>query len=287
MNAPQFPPAQGENGIDCHIHLFGDPDRYPAIPERTYTPKALTLSEWRAVSVPLGFGRAVLVQPSAYGTDNSRMLDGLREAGDMARGIAVIDEATPSHTLEKMHALGVCGIRLNLATGAVPDPTAIPGQLRRAAARIAGLGWHLQILARGTRLEAAVATVPSLDVPVVFDHMAGADSSPGAGQTGFEAAFRLFCDGRCWMKLSGADHVARRREMPEEALPIMRRLIDANPDRLVWGSDWPHIGKAQGPEGVEYLPADHGRLLSLLRKAAGDAYGRILSANAALLYQWT
>ncbi len=286
MSAPQFPPTQEENGVDCHIHLFGDPDRYPAIAERTYTPKAATLPEWRAVSVPLGVRRAVLVQPSAYGADNSRMLDGLREAGDMARGIAVIDDATPDHALEEMHALGVCGIRLNLATGPVPDATAIPGQLRRAAARIAGLGWHLQVLARGTRLQAAVATVPSLGVPVVFDHMAGADTSPGAGQTGFEAAFRLFCDGRCWIKLSGADHVASRREMPEEALPIMRRLIDANPDRLVWGSDWPHIGKAQGSEGVEYLRVDHGHLLSLLRQAAGDTYGRVLSANAAALYHW-
>lgn len=109
-----------------------------------------SLPEWRAVSAPLGVTRAVLFQPSAYGTDNSRMLNGLREAGDMARGIAVIDDATPDHSLEEMNAFGVCGIRLNLATGVVPDPTAIPGQLRRAALRIARFGWHLQVLARGT-----------------------------------------------------------------------------------------------------------------------------------------
>jgi predicted TIM-barrel fold metal-dependent hydrolase len=274
------------DGVDCHIHVFGDPIQYPPIAGRTYTPKPATLAEWRAVSVPLGVGRAVLVQPSAYGTDNSRMLDGLREAGDRARGVAVIDDATPDEALEEMHGLGVRGIRLNLATGAVPDPGAIPGQLRRAAARVAGLGWHLQVLARGARLEAVVATVPSLDVPIVFDHMAGADVSPGADQTGFEAAFGLFRDGRCWIKLSGADHVASRRDAPEEALPIMRRLIEANPDRLVWGSDWPHIGKAAGPQDVEYLQVDHGRLLGLLRQEAGGAYGRILSANAATLYDW-
>ena len=287
MSAPQQLSSQEENGVDCHIHLFGDPDCYPAISGRTYTPKAATLPDWQAVSVPLGMRRAVLVQPSAYGTDNSRMLDGLREAGDVARGIAVIDDTTPDHALEEMHALGVRGIRLNLATGTVPDPTAVPDQLRRAAVRIAGFGWHLQVLARGTRLEAVAATLPSLDVPVVFDHMAGADASPGAGQAGFEAAFRLFRDGRCWIKLSGADHVASRRETPEEALPTMHRLINANPDRLVWGSDWPHIGKAQGPQGVEYLPVDHGRLLELLRQAAGNTYGRVLSANAEALYQWS
>ena len=275
-----------ENGVDCHIHVFGDVDRYPAIAGRTYTPKAATLAEWRAVSAPLGIRRAVLVQPSAYGTDNSRMLDGLREAGDAARGIAVIDDATPDHALAEMHALGVRGIRLNLATGAVPDPAAIPDQLRRAADRVAGLGWHLQVLARGPRLDAFAAIVPSLHVPVVFDHMAGADASPGASQAGFDAVVKLLREGRCWIKLSGADHVAGNRDTPEEALPIMRQLLGANPDRLVWGSDWPHIGKAQGPDGVEYLPMDHGRLLALLRQATGGDDGRILSANAERLYGW-
>jgi predicted TIM-barrel fold metal-dependent hydrolase len=280
-------PQPHEGGIDCHIHVFGEPDRYPAIAGRTYTPKIATLPEWRAVSESLGVRRAVLVQPSAYGTNNSRMLDGLREAGDMARGIAVIDNATPDHALKEMHALGVRGIRLNLATGSVPDPAAVPDQLRRAANRVAGLGWHLQVLARKTRLEAAAATVPSLAVPVVFDHMGGADASPGTDQKGFEAVLHLFREGLCWIKLSGADHVSSRREMPEEALPVMRRLIEANPDRLVWGSDWPHIGKGQGPQGVEYLPVDHGRLLALLRQAAGGAYGQILLANAERLYGWT
>ena len=284
MSAPGLP-GPG-NGVDCHIHVFGDVDRYPAIAGRTYTPRSATLAEWCAVSAPLGIRRAVLVQPSAYGTDNSRMLDGLRDAGDAARGIAVIDDATPDHALNEMQGLGVRGIRLNLATGAVPDPAAIPDLLRRAADRVAGLGWHLQVLARGPRLEAAAATVPSLYAPVVFDHMAGADASPGANQAGFEAALRLFRDGQCWIKLSGADHVAGQRDTPEEALPIMRALVDANPDRLVWGSDWPHIGKAQGPRGVEYLPIDHGGLLALLRQAAGNACWQVLSANAEKLYGW-
>jgi predicted TIM-barrel fold metal-dependent hydrolase len=274
-------------GIDCHIHVFGDSDRYPAIAARTYTPRAATLSEWRAVSAPLGVGRAVLVQPSAYGTDNRRMLDGLREAGDDARGIAVIDDATEDHALEEMHALGVRGIRLNLATGPVPDPAAVADQLRRAASRVVGLGWHLQVLARGRWLEEAAAIVPSLTLPIVFDHMAGADTAQDTSQAGFEAALRLLRDGLCWIKLSGADHVARRRAAPEEAVPIMRRLVETNPDRLVWGSDWPHIGKAQGPLGVEYLPIDHGHLLELLRQAAGGAYEKILSANAERLYGWT
>ena len=116
--------------------------------------------------------------------------------------------------------------------------------------------------------------------------MAGADDSFGAGQTGFETALCLFRDGRCWIKLSGVGHVASRCEAPEEALPVMPRLIKANPDWLVWGSEWPHIGKAQGPQSVEYLPVDHGRLLGWLRQTAGGAYGRVLSANAAAPHHW-
>ena len=116
---------------DCHIHVFGDPAQYLPAPARVYTPVAATLPEWRAMMEPLGFRRVVLVQPSAYGTDNRCMLDGLREAGGAARGIAVIDAATPEDELRVLHATGVRGIRLNLTTGMSPDPAAVPGHAAR------------------------------------------------------------------------------------------------------------------------------------------------------------
>jgi predicted TIM-barrel fold metal-dependent hydrolase len=274
-------------GIDCHIHLFGDALRYPAMAERTYTPTEATLSQWRATSEPLGVRRAVLIQPSAYGTDNARLLDGLRTAGDMVRGIVVIDDATPDHVLETMHGLGVRGVRLNFVTGASPDPHRVPAQLKATAARIADFGWHLQVLARGALLESIAVQVPKLAVPVVFDHMAGARATLGLDEIGFKAALGLLRAGKCWIKISGADHVSSHRETPEEALTIMRTLIEANPDQLIWGSDWPHIGKAGGPKSVEYLPIDHGRLLALMRQASGKAYEKILTDNPARLYGWT
>jgi len=274
-------------GIDCHIHLFGDALRYPAIAERTYTPTEATLSQWRAISEPLGVRRAVLIQPSAYGTDNAQLLDGLRKAGDMARGIAVIDDATPDHVLETMHGLGVRGVRLNFVTGASPGPRSVPAQLQATAARIADLGWHLQVLARGALLESIAVQVPKLGVPVVFDHMAGARTSLGLDEVGFKAALGLLREGKCWIKISGADHVSEHREAPEEALTIMRTLVAANSDQLIWGSDWPHIGKAGGPQSVEYLPINHGRLLALLRQASGEACEKILTDNPARLYGWT
>jgi predicted TIM-barrel fold metal-dependent hydrolase len=273
-------------GADCHIHVFGDAARYHPIAERTYTPRAANLPEWHAVSAPHGIERAVLVQPSAYGTDNSRMLEELREGGDMLRGVAVIEAGTADDALDAMDALGVRGVRLNLATGVPPDLGAVPDLVRSTSARIARLGWHLQVLARGVLLESIASIVPVLDVPVVFDHMASAALPSGSPQPGFDAVFRLFGEGKCWIKISGADHVATRRDAPEEALPVMRGLVAANADRLVWGSDWPHIGKNSGPDGVDYLPIDHGGLLELLRAAAGPAYDRILVDNPSELYGW-
>ncbi len=273
------------DGTDCHIHVFGDPERYPAVAGRTYTPRPATLAQWRAVSEPLGITRAVLVQPSVYGTDNRRLLEGLREAGDAARGVAVIAEDARPGELEALHEAGVRGIRLNLATGVVPQPAEAGALVRRMAALVAPFGWHVQVLARGPTLEAVAALVPELAAPLVFDHMAGASAVAHPGD-GDRAVLALLRAGRCWIKLSGADHVASRRDDPEQALPVMRRLVDANPERLVWGSDWPHVGKAGGPDAVEYLPLDHARLLSLVHDAAGEHAGAILSGNATRLYGW-
>ena len=274
------------HGVDCHIHLFGDPVCYPAIAGRTYTPRLATLTQWRAVSEPLGVTRAVLVQPSVYGTDNRRLLEGLREAGNAGRGVVVVSDDLPAAVLEQMHELGVRGVRLNLVTGTVPPPDEAQALLRRTAARIAPLGWHVQVLARGRMLAAVAAMVPALDATVVFDHMAGASAAVGFEDSGCTAVLALFRAGQCWIKLSGADHVASRRNDPEQALPVMRTLVETNPERLVWGSDWPHVGKSGGPDSVEYLPIDHGRLTSLLRDAAGRHSEAILAGNAARLYGW-
>jgi predicted TIM-barrel fold metal-dependent hydrolase len=201
----------------------------------------------------------------------------------------VIDAATPDADLSAMHALGVRGVRLNLITGVSLDPNAVPALLRATAARIAGLGWHLQLLAQGELLDRVADLIPTLGVPVMLDHMASLKAALGPDQPGLQAALRLLRQGACWMKVSGADHVASRRDAPQEALPMMRGFVEANPDRLVWGSDWPHIGplsNAGGTQKVSYLTVEHAPLLALLRQAAGDACGRILADNAAKFYGW-
>jgi predicted TIM-barrel fold metal-dependent hydrolase len=274
---------------DCHLHVFGDPSRYPPAAQRAYTPVEATLTQWQATARPLGLQRLVLVQPSAYGTDNTCMLDAMRANPGFTRGVVVIDEATPEADLAAMAALGVVGVRLNLMTGVSPDPARIPNLMRATATRIAKLGWHLQLLLAPTMIDAIADLIPTLGVPVVFDHMASVHAALGLNQPGLQAVLRLLREGACWMKVSGADHVASRRDTPEEALPIMRAMIEANPERVVWGTDWPHIGplsNAGGTQKVTYLPIDHAPLLELLHRAAGSAANRILVDNPARLYGW-
>jgi predicted TIM-barrel fold metal-dependent hydrolase len=282
-----------ELACDSHMHVFGDPSRYKPAARRAYTPTEATLAQWRAMAHPLGVRRVVLVQPSAYGTDNACMLDGLRAAMPVAgqgeaRGVAVIDDATPEAALHEMHALGVRGVRLNLVSSGAPDAAGAASLLRATAARVAPLGWHVQVFADGALVAALADLIATLGVPVVLDHMAGARAALGLGQPGLQAALRLLRAG-VWVKLSGADRVAATREAFAEALPIMRAMLEANPDRLVWGTDWPHIGphgNLADPQTVVYLQLDQAALLAGLRQAAGAAFSRILADNPARLYGW-
>ncbi len=276
------------NACDSHMHVFGAPDRYPPAATRAYTPTEATLESWRAMAQPLGLRRVVLVQPSAYGTDNSCMLDTLRANPEGTRGIAVIGAETTEAELDAMHALGVRGIRLNLVSNGIPDPAAATLQLRNAAARISRLGWHVQIFVPGPLLQALAPAIPSLAVPVVVDHMGGADASLGLDQPGLPELRALLSGGKVWVKISGVNRVSRQPKGFRDGLPIMRSLVSANSARLVWGSDWPHIGphEAGAPKTVVYMDHDNADLLNVLGEAASNGADRraILTDNPAALY---
>ncbi len=272
---------------DCHMHVFGDPLRYPAAATRAYTPTEASLESWRAMAGPLGLRRVVLVQPSAYGTDNSCMLDTLR-ANSGLRAIAVIGADTTDGELRDMQALGVRGIRLNLVSNGIPDPAAATIQLRNAAARVARLGWHVQIFVPGPLLRALAPAIRALPVPVVVDHMGGADARLGLDQPGTAELCALLADGKVWVKISGINRVSRQPAGFRDALPVMQALIAANPAQLVWGTDWPHIGPHDvgAPKTVVYMNHDNADLLRALGEAAPHAELRqgILSDNPARLY---
>jgi predicted TIM-barrel fold metal-dependent hydrolase len=276
---------------DCHMHVFGAAAQYPPAAHRVYTPMPAPVSAWRAVAARLGLSRVVFVQPSAYGTDNSAMLDALRVMGPDGRGIAVIDDGTQAAVLETFSRLGVRGIRLNVKTHGEGDIGTLRQRFSRASARIGPLGWHIQIYADLPMVAAIGDVIRTSPVPVVLDHMGGARAELGVEQDGFQTLLDLLGAGRCWVKLSGAYRVSDREPDFADSTPIARALVRANPERLVWGTDWPHIGahttapQQSAPPAI-YRDIDAGALLNLLAEAADDAATRrrILVENPAQLY---
>ena len=276
------------NACDSHMHIFGDPAHYPAAARRAYDPVPMGLDRYHAEAARMGFSRVVFVQPSAYGTDNSCMLDALRARGASSRGVAVIDDATTDAALAELAEAGTKGVRLNLVSNGIPDPASAIAQLRAAASRVGRLGWHVQIYARPALFTDLATVIPSLGVKVVVDHMGATDGQLAASRPGFDALLKLLADGHVWVKLSGANRVSRQASGFDDAVPVIRALAGANLGRCVWGTDWPHIGPhvAGAPKPVVYMPHDNRGLLAVLQRALPDAAAlqAILVDNPAQLY---
>ena len=208
-----------------------------------------------------------------------------------ARGIAVIADDAPLKELKELHAAGVRGIRLNLTNAGINDPAVARDRFTRMAARMKELGWHVQMftsLAIIEKLGDAVATSP---VPVVFDHFGGAQAARGVDQPGFATLVDLVKRGHAWVKISGAYRASTQAPDYPDVLPFARRLIEANADRIVWGTDWPHpdsSGARPFDQVSAPVPVDDARLLAQLEHWAPDAAVRkkILADNPARLYQF-
>jgi len=287
--APSRPLPPG--AADCHLHVFGPFDRYPLAAERVYNVEEAPLEEHERVKQVVGLERTVLVQASGYGNDNRCLLDALGRLGARGRGVAVLDTATPDRELERLHAAGVRGLRLNLYT----QKDRYAGDAARWLADfeklVAGAGWHLQCFCEPATLVALEPALERARVDIVIDHMGLPEAAAGIGQPGFQALLRLLKTGRTWVKLAGADRVARASGELRDAAPYMQALVAARPDRLVWGSDWPNIGfhargRAHGPQILPYRPIDAGELLDVLIEAVPDAATRagILAGNPQRLY---
>ena len=276
---------------DCHTHVFGDPSRFAMAPARTYTPEPASVDELRALHRALHVDRVVVVHPSVYGTDNRCTLDALRQLGSRARGIAVIDEATPDAALDDMARVGVRGIRINLATAGQNDPAVARQRLQSAVARVARRRWHIQIFTTLPVIEAVADAVAASPVPVVFDHFGGAQAALGAAQPGFNALLDLVKSGRAYVKISAAYRASTKAPDYADIAPLATALIAANPRRVLWGSDWPHpdTTRVPGRQPTDVTPLyqiDDGQVLNQLPVWAPDAATRktILVDNPAELY---
>ncbi|MBW6401350.1 amidohydrolase family protein [Roseomonas sp. HJA6] len=258
--------AVPELACDAHCHVFGPADRFPYATTRTYTPEDKPKEVLATLHRRLGLGRAVIVQASCHGTDNRAMVDALRADPARYRGVAMIDDATPDAELQEMHAAGVRGIRFNFikALGGGPDMALV----RRAADRVRPLGWHLVLHLQGDGVREKEEFIRGAGMPVVIDHMGRVDPALGVEGPAFRTLLALMEDPRIWVKLSGAERMARSPFA--EALPFARALQRAAPDRVLWGTDFPHPNLATPVDEMEMLnlipdfaptPADHQRLL--------------------------
>jgi 2-pyrone-4,6-dicarboxylate lactonase len=282
------------HAADCHMHVFGPFERFPLAAERAYNVAQAPLAAHERMKARVGLERTVLVQASGHGTDNRAMLAALAELGPRGRGVAVVAPQTPLAELQRMHKAGVRGVRLNLYTFAARHPGE-PAALFRAYERlVAPLGWHVQLFCEPATLLALASAIEHAGVQVVIDHMALPDAAQGIDQPVFQCLLSLASAGHAWTKLSGADRIARASGNLRDALPFMRALVQAAPQRLVWGSDWPNIGfhsreQVRDDHVLAHRELDVGGLLDLLAQAVPDADARqaILVRNPEALYGFT
>jgi predicted TIM-barrel fold metal-dependent hydrolase len=273
------------------MHVFGPFDRFPLAAGRAYNAAEAPLAAHERMKRAVGLERTVLVQASGHGEDNRAMLEALALLGARGRAVAVLPLGFPARDLKIFHAAGVRGLRLNLVTLASRysgDRMQLVGKYERM---LAPLGWHLQVFADAATLPLLEPALIRCGVPVVIDHMGLPDAAEGTGQPGFRTVLRLAAAPHVWVKLAGADRITRASGRLRDAIPFMRALAAVAPERLVWGSDWPHIGfhpgrQVQGGELLPYRGVDAGELLDVLIEAFPDAQARhaILAANPARLY---
>jgi len=274
---------------DCHAHIFGDPQRFPFWSSRAYTPEPASVEEMRVLHRALHTDRVVVVNPSVYGTDNSCTLDAVKQLGSSARAIAVIDDKTPQAALDEMDRAGVRGIRINLETAGQGDPAVARQRFQAGVERIKGRKqWHIQVYARLSVIEGAVDLIMAAPMPVVFDHFGGAKAALGVAQPGFETLLKLLRSGKAYVKISGAYRSSTMAPDYPDVVPLAKALIAENPQRVLWGTDWPHPSQVPGRrmDVSPLLQIDDGRLFNQLAVWAPEAALRtmILVENPTKLY---
>ncbi len=286
-----FRPPVG--GCDCHTHVFGPFARYPLARERSYTPPPAPVEDLIARLDRTGLSRAVVVQPSAYGTDNRCTLDAVADYSDRLRAVVVIDGTESDAALAEMHEKGARGVRLNLISAGGPRGMSVAELLTRVGARIRPLGWHMQMYTDLDVVAENAATLRGLGIDIVLDHMAKVDATLGAAHPRFPVLAGLLDTGRFWVKLSGTYRVSGDTYGNPDVDALARALITLNPERMVWGTDWPHLANhnrvaSAEPPTIDYHAIDYGRLLSLVPAWTGDEAltARILSRNPARLYDF-
>ncbi|RQM43954.1 hypothetical protein EHZ19_31395 [Paraburkholderia bannensis] len=277
---PTTPLPRG--ACDTHAHVFGPYDQFPLADPRPYTPAPAPKEQYFATLDAMGFDRGVLVHGGAHGWDLSAMLDAIASAPDRLKGVGVVPADTEAAELEKLYAAGVRGLRFTEVAG--PSATQnFAGRvgldaLHRLAPAMRRLGWHAVIWANASVFEAQADTLRQLELPIVIDHLGYFDVSKGVNDPAFKAVLSLVEDGVAWIKLTAFRNSKRQPEL-DDVRPFHQALVEANPERLLWGSDWPFLG-------MNAWRPDPAGLLNLFDQWVDDdaLRQRVLVTNPAILY---
>ena len=278
-----------KGACDSHTHIFGDQARFPLAASRVYTPERASIPEMRRLHKVLHTERVVIVTPSIYGTDNSCSLDAIKQLGPGARGVAVIGEKTPNSALDDMYRRGMRAIRINLETAGQSDPELARRSFQAAVERVKNTKWHVQLYTRLSVIEAIKEQVAAAAVPVVFDHFGGAQAALGVGQPGFGTLLNLVKTGKAYVKVSAPYRSSTQAPDYPDVAPLAKALVAANPERVLWGTDWPHPQQIAGRAVSDVTPLyqiDDGRVFNLFAEWVPDAAQRktILVENSAKLF---
>lgn len=274
---PQFVPPPG--AVDAHCHVFGPGDVFPYAPERKYTPCDAGKAQLFALRDFLGFSRNVIVQATCHGADNRALVDALQASGGLARGVATVRDSVSDEELQLLHAAGVRGVRFNFVRRLVdPKPDAY---YHAIIDRIAPLGWHVVVYFEAADLAERWNFFTTLPTTVVVDHMGRPDVSQPVDGPEFQRFVRLMAEhGNVWSKVSCPERLSRLGPPGyADVVPFARHLVQQFPDRVLWGTDWPH------PNMKDHMP-DDGHLVDVIPHIAPtpELQRRLLVDNPMRLY---
>ncbi|MEP9375342.1 amidohydrolase family protein [Aquabacter sp. CN5-332] len=250
---------------DAHCHIFGPFDRFPLPPDRSFTPNEAPETALRRLHDHLGIDRAVIVQSQGQGLDTRPFLEALARGAGRYRGVALLKPAAREEDIAALDAAGVCGVRFNFLShlGGAPDPEA----LRTVVAKVRPFGWHVAIHVAGEDIVTYESLIRSIDAPVVIDHMARPRIAAGVDGPALKTLRALIDSGRVWTKLSGGDRLSAEGAPFRDVVPIADSLFRHAPERMLWGTDWPHVN-------LHAPMPDDGDLVDLLADIVPDAEDR-------------
>jgi D-galactarolactone isomerase len=261
---------------DCHMHIYDS--RFPVAPNATLKPPDAHVEDYRLLQQRIGTTRNVVVTPSTYGTDNSCTLDALAKLGAKARGVAVVDTSVSDAELKRLREHGIRGIRFNL----VQAGATTADMLEPLSKRVNDLGWHVQIHMKGDQIAAIEDVLLRLPSPIVFDHLGRLPQPAPLDSAGYKTIRKLIDKGNAWVKLSGAYQDSKVGPPTyADTIPLAQAYVKAAPERMVWGSDWPHPTEKNKP--------DDAVLFDLLAQWVPEeaTRDRILVQNPAKLYDFS